>query len=39
MVGYCYVHSMITAAHFTDSDGQINPKTAIYLYLLPFEKL
>lgn len=39
MVGYFYVHSMITAAHFTDSGGQINLKTAIYSYLLPFEKL
>lgn len=39
MVGYCYVYKMITAAHCTDSDGQINPKTAIYSYLLLFEKL
>lgn len=39
MVGYCYVYSRITAARFTDSDGQINPKTAIYSYLLLFEKL
>lgn len=39
VVGYCYVYSLITAARFIDSDGQINPKTAIYLYLLLFEKL